>query len=131
MAAARPVSPVRLGDLGATLEHLGEVRPPLVAAVQPLERGERVVRVLVEVGGLLVGLDRLAGRRELALEQIAEAEEQIDLGRGVGLDLGVRAQRVGELRPLLLLALRLGERRRRRCGSSDRARARGAAIGIA
>ena len=101
----------RLADLGAAVEHLREVRPPLVAAVQPLERGERVVGVIVEIGGRLVRLDRLRGRRELALGQIAEAEQQVDLGLRIGLDLGVRAQRVGEVGPLLLLAVALGERR--------------------
>jgi len=100
--------PARLGHLGAAVEHLGEVRPLLVAAVQPLEGGERIVGGVVEIRGLLVGLDRLVRLRELALVEVTEAEQQVDLGRGRDLDLGVRAERLGEVRPALLLAVRVG-----------------------
>jgi hypothetical protein len=100
--------------LGPALEHLGQVGPLLVLAVLPLQGGQRVVeargRAVAQRGGGLVGLDRLGRLRQLALEQIAELQVDVELGGVVGLVRQRGAQRVGQVGPLLRPAQVLGQR---------------------
>ena len=91
-------------DLRLLGEHVDQAVPGLRAAVQPLERVDRVDAVLVGVERALVGGHRLRRVAQLRLVGVGQGQQDLDARRRLLLALGVARQRADQVAPALLLA---------------------------
>src|SRR5581483_2238124 len=94
-------------------QDLDQIRPLLVAAIQPLERLERVERRRIVLERRAVRGHRLVLIAERALPQLRHRQVQVDALRRLLLQLGVLGQRRDQLRPLGGLAVEVGQRAQR------------------